>query len=183
MKRRQKNIRPKSRYMMNFMDELNQTLSSLLPHLKQNDWVCIKSMAKCKAQAAHIDYPPPFNENCEISQIPINVLVALQDETYLYVWPKSHKVVAMESTRSKNQEDPEKEDQDQEDEIIHMKILEMKQGDIVLFRGDLVHAGAKYDKENYRLHCFMDYEYRIPNRTWLVHGDGSEYLKKVIAIS
>ena len=174
-KRRQKNVSVKSKYMTKFMDTLNNHVSMILPHLKQNDWVCIGSVPGCKPQAAHTDYPPPEgivnNEH-----VPVNVLVALSDNTYLNVWPGSHKIVAQEYMRNSDDTDICSDDK------IFMKTIMMEEGDILLFRGDLVHGGAGYCKENYRLHCFMDYEYRVPNRTWLVHGNGSEYLKKIIVI-
>eukprot|EP00834_Sanchytrium_tribonematis_P007619 NODE_717_length_4502_cov_0.079718.p3 type:complete len:328 gc:universal NODE_717_length_4502_cov_0.079718:3455-4438(+) len=33
--------------------------------------------------------------------------------------------------------------------------LQFKKGDLVLFRGDLVHSGASYDEINYRLHAYL----------------------------
>ena len=36
------------------------------------------------------------------------------------------------------------------------KLLTLGVGDLLLFRGDLIHAGADFDKKNYRVHCFLD---------------------------
>ena len=64
---------------------------------------------------------------------------------------------------------------------IQMKTLELNPGDIFVFRGDLVHAGAAYDKENFRIHCFLDSDcvLRDPNKTFLIHKT-NEKLKKLI---
>jgi len=182
-KRRQVNIRPRTQYMIEFMDGLNQKLSSMFPHLKINDWVVIESKPGCKPQAAHTDYPPsdknpPTNNN----QIPINVLVCLQSNTYLNVWPRSHELIQSEAQRQEYLN--VNKDIGEIDNIkpIKMETIEMAMSDVLLFRGDLVHGGAGYDESNCRMHCFMDHGYRIPNRTWLIDGNGSEFLKKMIAV-
>ncbi len=75
--------------------------------------------AGCKAQVAHTDYPPvPLISN---EHVPVNVLVALQDDTFLNVRPKSHKVIAMEPAGEKEKEYVEKDQ-------IHMKIIKMNEG-------------------------------------------------------
>jgi hypothetical protein len=173
-KRRQVNIKPKSEYMIDFMDNLNQTMISLFPHLKPNDWVVLESKPGCKAQAAHTDYPPNPNRTIDRNHIPINVLVALEPNTRLNVWPNSHDLIIKEcvgNITDCNDLSP-----------IIMKVIKMNPRDIILFRGDLVHAGAAYEQSNCRMHCFLDCGYRIPNRTWLVHKNGSEFLKKMILL-
>lgn len=185
-KRRQKNVTARSQYMVRWMDHLNHLITELFPQLEQNDWVCIKSLPGCKPQAAHTDFPFP-ERPIENHQIPVNVMVALQDRTYLNVWPRSHNIVAQEYLRNSENRDtygdterPRVKTHDYEK--IQMEIIELEEGDILLFRGDLVHGGAGYDTMNHRLHCFLDYEHRIPNRTWLVSENGSEYLRNIIAI-
>lgn len=32
----------------------------------------------------------------------------------------------------------------------------LNRGDVVVFRGDLVHAGAAYEELNHRVHCFLE---------------------------
>lgn len=61
----------------------------------------------------------------------------------------------------------------QDDTFFHVykkKRVEMKQGDIVLFEGDVIHAGAKYMKENTRIHLYLDSPEvkRLKNKTYLV---------------
>jgi ectoine hydroxylase-related dioxygenase (phytanoyl-CoA dioxygenase family) len=65
---------------------------------------------------------------------------------------------------------------------IKMQRIEMKKGDILMFRGDLVHSGSKYEKSNIRLHCFMDSGFRTPNRTYLIHTHASEHMRQIIDV-
>lgn len=46
----------------------------------------------------------------------------------------------------------------------------LEAGDILCFTGDVIHAGSAYDKENTRLHFYLDVEEHIRphNKTWLV---------------
>lgn len=47
-----------------------------------------------------------------------------------------------------------------------MKIAHLKKGDVLFFRGDVIHCGMAYEKTNTRLHCFLDnVEREIPNVT------------------
>ena len=50
------------------------------------------------------------------------------------------------------------------------KIYTLYSGDILVFDGDLIHAGAGYDKENVRIHAYLDVDdiYREKNRVWFV---------------
>ena len=60
--------------------------------------------------------------------------------------------------------------------------LTLDVGDLLIFRGDFIHAGSSYEEDNYHLHTFLDSEVvkRQPNETWLVHTHGAEALKKLI---
>ena len=48
--------------------------------------------------------------------------------------------------------------------------LQLDAGDVCFFRGDLLHAGASYTKQNVRMHAYLDSELapRMPGRTWLL---------------
>ncbi|ETP32031.1 hypothetical protein F442_19184 [Phytophthora nicotianae P10297] len=62
------------------------------------------------------------------------VIVALMDDTRLHVYPRCFGGHA----------DKEKH-----------KMVTLKRGAVLFFRGDLAHAGAKYDALNFRLHCYV----------------------------
>jgi hypothetical protein len=40
------------------------------------------------------------------------------------------------------------------------KKIELKCGDILIFDGDLVHAGGDYTQDNYRIHLYLDVNYK-----------------------
>lgn len=61
--------------------------------------------------------------------MPLAAIVALQDGTRLHVWSF----------------DTGKEE-----------AVTLDEGDVIVFRGDLGHAGSEYDEENWRLHIYID---------------------------
>ena len=61
--------------------------------------------------------------------VPLAFLLALQDETKLHCWPF---------------------DTDEKE------IANLQEGDLIIFRGDLGHAGDEGDEENWRLHGYLD---------------------------
>lgn len=66
---------------------------------------------------------------------------------------------------------------------IKKSIVELNEGDILIFRADLIHAGSFYnEEENTRLHVFLDSPVfpRIKNQTWLIHKHASREMKAQI---
>ena len=129
------------------------------------DSVLLSSLPGCKAQAAHTDYVPDRALKATTDDtVPLLFLLALEDNTYLNVWPSSHHHVQKDLSPSP----------------IYRKIVVLNKGDAVLFRADLVHGGAAYTKPNMRLHAYLDHPsvIRDPNRTWIVykHADKSSSL-------
>jgi ectoine hydroxylase-related dioxygenase (phytanoyl-CoA dioxygenase family) len=129
------------------------------------DTVLLSSLPGCKAQAAHTDYvPDEALKSTTDDTVPLLFLLALEDNTFLNVWPASHHHIQKDLSPSP----------------IHRKILVLNKGDAVLFRADLVHGGAAYTTTNMRLHAYLDHPSvaRDPNRTWIVykHADKSSSL-------
>ena len=54
-----------------------------------------------------------------------------------------------------------------------LKVVELYVGDMLIFRLDLVHVGCEYDKDNVRMHSYMDNLNlkRTKNRTHLVNRE------------
>ena len=81
------------------------------------------------------------------------MLIALQDGTQLHVCPF---------------------DKDGKEETITLNA-----GDVLIFRGDLIHAGAEYGELNVRIHVYIDSpcapEPRDPTATYAVHADSAAY--------
>jgi len=63
-------------------------------------------------------------------------MVALEDGTRIDVWPRA---IGFDFP------DP-----------IHCHQLQLNRGDVLVFRGDLVHAGAASEHCNTRVHCFLE---------------------------
>jgi len=141
-KRLQCTLRYGQKYMENFMRRVRKIIeANVSEELTMRDWVILKSKDGCKAQLAHTDYI--MNDQlleCPDEVFPLSAIIALTDKTKINIWPKSIK----------------KADAVPNGETISRQTLELKAGDIFIFRGDLVHAGCYYDKLNYRLHCFLD---------------------------
>jgi ectoine hydroxylase-related dioxygenase (phytanoyl-CoA dioxygenase family) len=133
------------------------------------DFVLLRSLPGCQRQQAHTDYIPDDTlKHCPSDIQPLLCLFAIEENTRLVVWPSSQKVV-QGLGRSM---DP-----------IEAKVLVLDAGDAVLFRADLVHAGAEYESENMRIHCYIDSPVvpRNPNKTWIVkkHSEPLVYEKIV----
>ena len=136
------------------IDECEQWLKVLIPTATIFTWVELHSKPHCGQQCAHIDYQPHLLEGVNPVRYPIGCLLAIMDDTRLVVWPTA---LIMNPITSP----------------IEPIVLILQAGDVVVFRADLVHAGASYDKPNSRLHCFIDNSAasHIPNTTWKIHKD------------
>lgn len=182
-KRKQRPLEVKSKYMRAFMKQITDPMSQLFPELVMNDWVIIHSKPGCRDQAAHTDYVPDI-EFIHDEKVPINILVCLQDGTKLNAWPGSQGLNVCDLTLPNGQTVWEHliEDNTSCPEQIHRQVVQLEKGDVLLFRGDFVHAGAGYDTDNYRLHCYMDSPHvkRKSNVTWTIHDDGSAFIRDLI---
>ena len=103
---------------------------------KAHSMVLLYSEEGCEKQQPHTDYSKENMENVADEKVPLGCLVALEDQTFLDVWPKA--------IRFKR--------------IPYFPVrLELKKGDVFVFRGDLVHAGSSYkDRDNVRVHIYLD---------------------------
>jgi hypothetical protein len=105
------------------------------------DFVVLHSLAGCKEQPAHLDYVPDDALLATAdADVPLGFLLACDDATRMVVWPGSHRAV-----RGADADAP-----------LRSRVLRLRAGDAVLFRADLVHAGASYATENTRVHCYLD---------------------------
>jgi hypothetical protein len=129
----------------------------LYPELYIVDPVVLQSLADCGIQRAHMDYIPHTLRHLQGTHVPRGVLVSLQPGTKLDVWPGSHRSNARD---------------------IQRRTLALDKGDVLFFRGDLIHAGSSYRRPNSRLHMHLDSKLvpRTTNRTYIisVHGSSKE---------
>lgn len=153
------------------MKKLRQEIVSL-PFLSAahtvNDFVLLRSLPGCMRQAAHTDYiPDTALLQCPPDELPLLCLIALEEGARLVVWPGSHKVIRGRGRTL----DP-----------IVPRVLSLSPGDAVIFRADLVHAGAESSQDTIRIHCYIDSERvsRYPNRTWIIQKHADELVREKI---
>lgn len=140
-------------------------LETMFPQHTARDWVLLESLPGCRQQAAHTDYvPTPELRAVSDAEIPLLFLLALEDDTRLEVWPRTHR--------------PRRYP-------VFQTTVRLNAGDAVLFRGDLVHAGSAYDKQNLRIHAYLDHPAvpRDPNRTWIIYKHADADMRAIICES
>lgn len=133
---------------------LRRHLEATFPQHMAHDWVLLESRPGCRQQAAHTDYVPTSELlAARAEEMPLLFLLALEDDTRLEVWPRA-------CLAGKPRRYP-----------VFQKTVRLSAGDAVLFRGDLVHAGSAYDRQNLRIHAYLDHPAvpRDPNRTWIIY--------------
>lgn len=134
------------------------------------DFVILESLRGCQRQAAHVDYVPDdaLLETTD-DTVPLLAVVALQDGTMLDVWPGSHRLVRR---RRLTRHTPH----------VRREIVELDAGDVIVFRGDLIHAGSAYTSHNLRLHAYIDHPLvpRPPNKTWVIQRHATELLRAAV---
>lgn len=91
-----------------------------------NDPVVLKSLPFCKKQRLHCDYDRSLLNNT--NEYPYGMLVGIYDNCRLIVSPEFGK----------------------------KHYVHFNKGDVVIFRGDTIHAGSEYYAENIRLHAYID---------------------------
>jgi hypothetical protein len=131
------------------------------PKLIPSNMVILTSKPGCSEQLPHCDYEPTYEfAKASDAEIPLGCLIAIEDNTKLVIWPYSIKLSCMPLHLS--------------DEWIKVNgpiaktEVILQRGDVLVFRGDLIHAGAAYQTNNTRIHVFLDSPVveRQKNRTW-----------------
>ena len=179
-KRLQCDLNYTEQFMGRFIDQITEFINGKINNdvLTFNNWAILHSKKGCNRQAPHTDYvaDDQFIKSMTYANkknkglIPLLVLISVMPETYLNIWEKS---IGLITTEKENFKDRPR---------IESKKLILNKGDIVIFRADLVHAGSDYDKENIRLHVYLDSPIidRTPNRTWLIHKHANVELGNII---
>lgn len=145
LKRTQCNLATNSIPTRRFMTDLNSKIDALFNSdcYIRSHWVVLHSKSGSKRQQPHHDYEPSDElSNCPENKFPLAILCTLMDNTTLNVWLDGKEELAR-----------------------------LNKGDILVFRGDFIHAGSAYENENVRMHCYLDSPLvpRIPNRTHIIN--------------
>jgi hypothetical protein len=181
-KRRQRDITLKEEFG-DVIGPLEVLIEMRFPnHLSPPEWVVLDSLPGCQRQAAHTDYLPSTEfDDCPDDLKPLGIIVALQDNTRFDVWPKS---IHMSNRGVNKQTTPSP---------ITRESLCLNRGDVLIFRGDLIHCGSAYPDTdtvdtdpsydgNVRLHAYIDSAVvpRVPDQTWLIHRDAPPEVREWI---
>lgn len=157
-KRKMRDLSQKRKCVKSFVDETTDILSEIAPQLNPNTWVILKSLPGCQAQAAHTDYLPNDDlKKTTDETMPLLAIISLMDGTKIDVWPNSIRLITnapmLEGFHSKNVNTPVQSIKSVQN---GKKVEYLNKGDMLIFRGDLIHAGSAYDVENIRLHVYLD---------------------------
>ncbi|GLE07002.1 hypothetical protein PINS_up016820 [Pythium insidiosum] len=134
--------------------ELEPIWRQLLPDHRAESWFCLRSLPGGDCQVPHTDFPPSHAVPVlDYRKVPFGLLLALESETVLleYGW---NRLVA-----------------DERDE----NAITLNAGDLLLFRGDLIHAGAAYSSVNYRVHASL-----YPSTTTTPHPMKNTFIVPVL---
>ncbi|ETO66904.1 hypothetical protein F444_16038 [Phytophthora nicotianae P1976] len=105
-------------------------------YTKKSLWNALKSLPGGLRQGIHLDYPAFETSKAimETGSVQASVIIALQEDTQFYVYPGCFGTYA---------------------EMDKCKLVVLNPGEFLIFRGDLVHAGAEFEEENLRLHYYV----------------------------
>jgi hypothetical protein len=149
---------------------LRARLTEAAPGRMATDCVILESLAGCQIQAAHTDYVPNsalLDTNDDT--VPLLAVFALQGGTRLDVWPESHRLVRRPRLTRHTPK-------------VTRRTVELDAGDLIVFRGDLIHAGSAYTQHNLRIHTYLDHPTvpRPPNRTWVIQKHAEPLLAAAV---
>jgi len=127
--------------------------ASKLPNHVPNSPVLIRSEPGCAVQPPHCDADltaASVASACTTSATrfaPCAMLVAIQEGSYFDAWPNTPELMRTSALRLCAAP---------AESVPHVLVF-LQPGDVILFRGDLVHAGSAYTKANTRFHMFLDH--------------------------
>lgn len=139
---------------------------------RATDCVILESLPGCQMQAAHVDYVPnPALLDTTDETVPLLAVAALQGDTTLDVWPESHRLLRRARLTRHTPH-------------VKRETVHLAAGDVIVFRGDLIHAGSAYERHNLRIHVYMDHPSvpRPPNKTWVIQRHADPLLQAAVDI-
>ncbi|KAL3665165.1 hypothetical protein V7S43_009794 [Phytophthora oleae] len=137
-------------------DELAEALrpiyAACFPAAQASAWNVLKSLPGGPAQAPHRDFPVNMGDAFDFwdyTQLPGSMMLAVQDDTILHGYGGWNRIAA---------------------DLKEHVLIRLNRGDVIMFRGEFIHAGAGYDTTNIRIHCFLEPPafQHAPNTTTIV---------------
>jgi hypothetical protein len=132
-------IEARDRRLAEFRSGLQAKVDSMFEKRRSQDWVVLRSEPGCLAQRSHTDYLPKNVAHLSDDDMPLACVIACMDQTYFDVWPGA--IRCFDEVAGK---------------VFHHKRVMLNAGDMLVFRGDLVHGGAAFDLLNVRVHAYLD---------------------------
>ena len=116
------------------LDKLTALCESLFPGLSLSSPLILVSRARCRTQRpAHTDADTE-KFSVDDTVVPLSIMIALQKDTRVILYPGSHNWIRNGGPQQSRG-----------------KLFTLKRGDVIVWRGDLVHQGAPYKTPNMRL--------------------------------
>ena len=138
------------------VDEAIRFLKTINKELEPRQLVALKTEEDAKKQFCHTDYNPEMIFDLPDHHMPLLLMIPLEDNTTLHIWNPSRAILAGTYRFTK----------------VKSSVLTINKGDLVVFRGDLIHAGSEWNgSAKYRLHCYFHHP-SVPfpdNQTWRVN--------------
>ena len=117
--------------------------------------VLILSQAGCAPQHCHMDglYTSMYTKGHQLVHplVALSAIYAFDDETYLWLWPRGHKLFERCSPTATLAEL-----QAAGLEPIQCEQVHIPKGHLIVFRQDLPHGGAAYPAHNIRMHAYFE---------------------------
>ena len=137
------------------------------PNVYADTYASIDSAPGNIRQPAHMDFPPADVVDVENQKKPLLCVLALENGTTNHAWIPSKQIINGCINFP-----------------IRPQMIKLNKGDLLVFTGDLIHAGSEYSVRNTRLHCYFPVHgcRRIKNETskiYLLKGKFA-FLKRII---
>ncbi len=131
---------PFSEELQILLDAASKKLGAMVRSRSPSDMVALLSLQGCGPQRPHADYTREalqiIKDDGVCSGLPLGVVIAFQPNTLFDIWPGA---IDWDETR-----------------FYEHKQVKLGPGDAIFFLGNAVHAGAAFENENVRLHCYLD---------------------------
>ena len=134
---------------------ISRRIEASFPHLKPGDAQLLLSIADGHDQRPHTDVTAgheeqlkdtnvrALNSHVQAGRVPLSVIVTFARASYLHVWLGSSTTIWSADASIKTEHE-------------WSKRVTIPPFSALIFRQDLVHAGASYSADNLRLHFYMD---------------------------
>ena len=136
-----KSFMEENKELQELHDHLTMRVGSMFEKHSPQDMVILRSDPGCLPQRAHTDYTAAAFRRVKGGNVPLACVIALMDDTYFDVWPGAIQCFNLPAGDAR---------------VFHHRRLKLNAGDMLIFRGDLVHAGSAFSQFNIRLHMYLD---------------------------